>query len=493
MAPSPQKTGNPFFQAKLSINQPGDVYEQEADAMADKVMRSSGNEQAQPFFKPSPIPVQLKCAHCEEEEKKLHRKETESDSEMDASTEKYITSLSGGSSLGKDEQQFFGSRMGYDFSNVKIHTGAAATESAQSINALAYTTGNNIVFNNNQYAPGNDSGKRLLAHELTHVVQQRNAVQPTTIQRMTMGVGAPPAHWVTDYNARPIPAEETDRVNAAFALIQDIVDHPENYQDCISSFISHCSTKSPTAFADTFRNAIIWRGDNPGVYARGQTNGNHIFYTQLAYDDGVTGLARTLVHEMGHNCGVTGADDHYLAEVSSVYCIGYNNSMGMRVGIGVNTSAYSLAVTYRRFFDLALGGQLQLSLGADFDLIGLGAGIADASQGLTSGPEFEFGSVSAGLQGRFNPWGGERFGGLTLSGEAGFDAGRFRITRETAPDEYEYGAGFVVQSTLGAEFYIPHNPFITELSLDAGYRMIRPLNTEAENIHEVVFGVRGFF
>lgn len=52
--------------------------------------------------------------------------------------------------------------MGYDFSDVKIHTGADAAKSAQSINALAYTTGNNIVFNEGQFSPDTDKGKRLL-------------------------------------------------------------------------------------------------------------------------------------------------------------------------------------------------------------------------------------------------------------------------------------------------------------------------------------------
>jgi peptide methionine sulfoxide reductase MsrB len=65
-----------FFQPKLTINQPNDIYEKEADAMADKVMRMTGNENShQPFFKPAVSSIQRKCAHCEEEEKKMQRKE----------------------------------------------------------------------------------------------------------------------------------------------------------------------------------------------------------------------------------------------------------------------------------------------------------------------------------------------------------------------------------------------------------------------------------
>src|SRR5262249_51142380 len=69
-----------------------------------------------------------------------------------------------------------------DFSDVKIHTDHAASKSAQSINALAYTTGNNIVFNQNQFSPESESGKKLLAHELTHVVQQQSGIAPKMIQ-----------------------------------------------------------------------------------------------------------------------------------------------------------------------------------------------------------------------------------------------------------------------------------------------------------------------
>lgn len=69
------------------------------------------------------------------------------------------------------------SRFGYDFSRVRVHTDAKAAESAQTINALAYTAGRNIVFAPGQYVPHQASGRNLIAHELTHVVQQ-SGIQP---------------------------------------------------------------------------------------------------------------------------------------------------------------------------------------------------------------------------------------------------------------------------------------------------------------------------
>src|SRR5690606_10731952 len=67
----------------------------------------------------------------------------------------------------------FSSRMGQDFGDTRIHTGTAADKSARAIHAKAYTIGNHIVFADGQYQPDTYEGKKLLAHELTHVVQQR--------------------------------------------------------------------------------------------------------------------------------------------------------------------------------------------------------------------------------------------------------------------------------------------------------------------------------
>lgn len=166
-----------FFQPKLTINQPNDEYEQEADATADKIMRMPNTVTSEHlFFKPVNTSLARKCAHCEEEEREAQRKEVNNNSiSASSETENYIHSLSGGRALPEKERSFFEPRMGYNFSDVKVHTDSIAAKSAQSINALAYTTGNHIVFNEGQYMPDSDSGKRLLGHELTHVVQQASA------------------------------------------------------------------------------------------------------------------------------------------------------------------------------------------------------------------------------------------------------------------------------------------------------------------------------
>lgn len=171
-----------FFQPKLTINQPNDAYEQEADNTADRIMRTEVKSNEHSFFKSAGISsVQRKCAHCEEEEK-IQRKEFREDKIQSGNNfESYAGNLnSGGKAISKNVRDFFEPRFGYDFSDVKIHSDSSAVKSAQSINALAYTSGNNIVFNENQYSPDTYGGKKLLAHELTHVIQQ-NPILKTSV------------------------------------------------------------------------------------------------------------------------------------------------------------------------------------------------------------------------------------------------------------------------------------------------------------------------
>jgi hypothetical protein len=80
-----------------------------------------------------------------------------------------------GQPLDENTRLFMESRFGHDFSNVRVHTDSKAAESAQAVNALAYTVGKNIAFDAGQYTPTTNSGKQLLAHELAHVMQQKQS------------------------------------------------------------------------------------------------------------------------------------------------------------------------------------------------------------------------------------------------------------------------------------------------------------------------------
>lgn len=109
-----------LIQPKLNIGQPNDIYEQEADRVAKQVMSHEGK----------------------------------------------------GQSLSTASKDFFEPRFGSDFSKVRVHTGSDASAIATELNARAFTIGKDILFGAGQYTPGNSVGKRLLAHELAHVIQQ---------------------------------------------------------------------------------------------------------------------------------------------------------------------------------------------------------------------------------------------------------------------------------------------------------------------------------
>lgn len=98
------------------------------------------------------------------------------------------TLRSTGSSLDGGTQEMMESRFGHDFSQVRVHSDAQADASARSVQARAYTVGNDIAFRSGEYEPATHSGQKLLAHELTHVVQQQGA--PGGIQ-MKMEVSQP--------------------------------------------------------------------------------------------------------------------------------------------------------------------------------------------------------------------------------------------------------------------------------------------------------------
>jgi hypothetical protein len=179
------------LQAKLSVSTPGDRYEVEADQVADQVMRMSasgahprvGSLPATPQTTPK---VQRLCSACEDEQ--AQRKEASAAGEVSTSA---VTPSGPGQPLSTPLRGFFEPRFGHSFADVRVHTGGEANQSARSVNALAYTTGADIVFADGQFDPASRGGQHLLAHELTHVIQQQGASR--SVQRSCgAGVVAPP-------------------------------------------------------------------------------------------------------------------------------------------------------------------------------------------------------------------------------------------------------------------------------------------------------------
>ncbi len=197
------------IQTKLTVNEPGDKYEKEADRVADKVMRMQAPQTAdgQNSFGFGAEPqIQRKCAECanedelqrmpEEEEDELQRMPEEDEEEslqakeqsgtapkVAPQTQRQIESLRNrGEPMAKATQGFFESRFGVDFSKVRIHANPNAAETASAINARAFTKGWDIVFASGQYDPESTEGRKLLAHELTHTLQQNTSYSPVQIR-----------------------------------------------------------------------------------------------------------------------------------------------------------------------------------------------------------------------------------------------------------------------------------------------------------------------
>jgi hypothetical protein len=173
LAPVPSLPGP--IQRKLKIGAIDDPVENEADRVADQVMRMPAPNTVTSSVTPQ---VSRKCDKCEAEEK-LQKKETGPQAaagEAPASVHEALGSP--GQPLDSATRAYMEPRFDYDFSHVRIHIDPRAQQSARDVNALAYTVGANIAFAAGQYAPHATEGRQLIAHELAHVVQQ--------------GIGGPP-------------------------------------------------------------------------------------------------------------------------------------------------------------------------------------------------------------------------------------------------------------------------------------------------------------
>jgi hypothetical protein len=166
--------GPTAIQRKLAVSQPGDAYEQEADRIAERVMRmaNTATQDEMSFSRNTSTTVQRKCGECEEEEEKLHRKTEGNDSPSGNTESSARELLSGpGQPLDSATRAFMEPQFGRSFSDVRVHTGQVADASARSVNALAFTVGRDVAFRAGQYAPETPAGRKLIAHELAHVAQ----------------------------------------------------------------------------------------------------------------------------------------------------------------------------------------------------------------------------------------------------------------------------------------------------------------------------------
>ncbi|HVZ40503.1 MAG TPA: DUF4157 domain-containing protein [Candidatus Kapabacteria bacterium] len=184
-----QEAAHGMVQTKFAVNHPDDAHEQEANRVADRVMRMPDPGSAQPAAVAARAAgsVQRTCSSCEagQEEAMVQAKERRGQvPSVTPAVQRSIDSMRGGGRpLPAAERAFFEPRFGHDFADVRIHDGESAGSSAASLNARAFTVGRDVVFGAGEYSPGSVQGRYLLAHELTHVLQQSAGGAPGTIAR----------------------------------------------------------------------------------------------------------------------------------------------------------------------------------------------------------------------------------------------------------------------------------------------------------------------
>ena len=158
------------LQAKLAIGPPADAFEQEADRVADHVMRTPAQQLQRACA------CANTCSNCQTKHLQMARakdsSEREADRTADQAPDNLLQELGSSQPLDPDTRAFFEPRFGHDFSHIRIHADGQAGQAAQSVSARAFTVGSDIVFGHRQYAPDTSTGRTLLAHELTHTIQQ---------------------------------------------------------------------------------------------------------------------------------------------------------------------------------------------------------------------------------------------------------------------------------------------------------------------------------
>lgn len=169
--------GAPKVQMKMNVNQPGDKFEKEADKTADEVMSTSDAPASALAGAPNTPGVQ---------------RSGEGTPAISGATQTAIRNkTTGGQPLPREVRSFMEQRFQADFGNVRVHTGPEAAALTNQLNARAFTYQNHIFFSKNQYQPQTGEGRRLLAHELTHTIQQGHSAQRALQPQVTTASDAP--------------------------------------------------------------------------------------------------------------------------------------------------------------------------------------------------------------------------------------------------------------------------------------------------------------
>jgi len=229
-------------QTKLRVSQRGDAHEQEADQVADTVLRM-------PEVDTAAASGDTTATHAMASQSSAHEAIPGSDGQsLDAATRAYMEP-----------------RFGHDFGHVRVHTDEQAAQSASDFQARAYTVGSDIVFGAEQYAPTTTAGQHLLAHELTHVVQQgSDTAAASTVQREPEGATkAPPTvakglsegvqGYVEGGDTGAADLEDEDLARGVMGFQQAIL---TGWQTALANFLVVLESKSDKESSPDFQKAM---------------------------------------------------------------------------------------------------------------------------------------------------------------------------------------------------------------------------------------------
>jgi hypothetical protein len=240
----------PRLQAKLRVSDPKDVHEQEADRLADDVMRMPDEtiqrqplEEEEEMLQAKPVDQQTDCSELqrqveEEEEEALlqARRDGGDTANVTPKLEQAILSRRGsGRPLSDKSRTFFEPRMGADLGNVKIHSDSQAADLARAIHARAFTVGSDIYFGAGRFSPESIEGKKLLAHELTHTIQQSGTLKWSLIQRDLR----------SDYSGQWGPAQT--QLNAMYGGIGGVIDRQKG---AVTDFLRYARISDQPSLAE---------------------------------------------------------------------------------------------------------------------------------------------------------------------------------------------------------------------------------------------------
>ncbi len=267
----------------------------------------------------------------EEEEEEVQTK-AKSDGSFTASTSvsAQVSNLKGGGNpLSSSARAYFEPRFGADFSDVRVHTGKPAATAARALNARAFTTGRDVVFGKGEYAPHSRQGGELLAHELTHVIQQRGYKNKPdgkrgapSVQRWQIGTAPVPAgpNWTLVPQGTPKGTKDhRKKLNDARAIVEGVMKNKR----CAKYFTDKCENASASSLKDAFGKTRLYFMDvGDTLFGWNILGTGNVAYNRTTFNQSKWFLASTILHEMYHVCAPTSpvADREWNAENAAETC-----------------------------------------------------------------------------------------------------------------------------------------------------------------------------